>query len=78
MRGYHESRRDWLTFGEAMDLLAGEGMVVTAYEFRRETKRVGLPLVRKYGHYRYTPAHVEAVRAFARREGLVTWRTTDG
>lgn len=74
MRGYHVANREWLTFSEAMALLANEGYLVTATDFRRETKRPGLPLlVRRYGHYRYTPAHVEAVRAFARRERLVTF-----
>lgn len=65
MRG-EEPGRSWLRFSEAMAALASEGVAVTATEFRREVKRAGRP-ERRYGHYRYTEQHLEAVRAFARQ-----------
>jgi len=72
MRGEFDAGRTWLTYREAMAVLKAEGYLVTSWDFRRVTKGPGLPrLASRYGHYRYEPEHMEAVRAFASREGLV-------
>ena len=73
LRRYGQAR-DWLLFSEAMERLKGEGYLVTPWDFRREVHACGLPLVKRYGHYHYTDGHLEAVRAYARREGFLNWK----
>lgn len=69
MQGLNEPR-DWMLYSEALRQVQSEGIVITYQEFVRAAKTAGVP-VRRYGFYQYETKHLDAVRAYARREGLV-------
>lgn len=66
------SGRDWVTFRELVDGLVCEGLgLVTAHQVRKAIAGVDPPQ-KVYGMYRYTTAHVDAVRAFAVASRAIT------
>lgn len=61
--------RDWFRMSDLVDATGGR---MTRYEIRDAIKRSGLPMptVKRYGHWHYTSEHMEAVRAYAARQGF--------
>lgn len=70
-------RGDWpgcgITRREFEQLLIHEQIALGIWEVKRVLEDAGLwPPPKAYGHFAYQPEHVEAVRAYADREGLIT------
>jgi hypothetical protein len=65
-----DRERDWFRMSDLVDATGGR---MTRYEIRHAITRAGLPMptVKRYGHWHYTAEHMEAVRAYAAREGLI-------
>jgi hypothetical protein len=69
-------RGDWpaagITRRQLSQLLVDERIAMGMWEVKRVLEAAGLwPPPKAYGHFSYQPEHVEAVRAYADREGLV-------
>jgi hypothetical protein len=69
-------RGDWplsgITRRQLEQLLIDERIAMGGWEVKRVLQAAGLwPPPKAYGHFSYQPEHVEAVRAYADREGLV-------
>jgi hypothetical protein len=69
-------RGDWpaagITRRQFEQLLVEERIAMGIWEVKRVLQAVGLwPPPKAYGHFSYQEEHVEAVRAYAGREGLV-------
>lgn len=63
---------DGITRSQFDRLLLEEQIALGMWEVRRILARAGLwPPPKHYGHYSYQPEHIEAVRAYADREGLI-------
>jgi hypothetical protein len=61
-----------MTRRQLEQLLVEERIAMGIWEVRRVLEAAGLwPPPKAYGHFSYQPEHVEAVRAYADREGLV-------
>lgn len=69
MRGEHQPR-EWMRWAELVDRCTAEGMVLSTWDIRKAVRAFGMP-EKRYGHYRYTVGHLEAVRAYAAAEGLI-------
>lgn len=62
---------------EVVKRLADGGIVVGSWEIKRICLAAGLwPPPKAYGHFAYQPEHIEAVRAYADREGLILRKET--
>ncbi len=65
--------KSWLRRQELIDALRAEGFDIGPFQVRQAVIQSGLPKPEKrYGHFHYTREHMEAVRAYAVREGFVT------
>lgn len=70
-------RGDWpgcgITRRQFEQLLIQERIAMGIWEVKRVLMAAGLwPPPKAYGHFAYQPEHVEAVRAYADREGLIS------
>lgn len=66
MRG--DANRDWYRMSDLFDATLASGRRWTLYEIRKAMAHVPRPTVKKYGHWHYTQAHMDAIREAVRRE----------
>jgi hypothetical protein len=76
-------RGDWMDQGltrrQVKKLLVDEQIAMGIWEVKPVLKAAGLwPPPKHYGVFAYQPEHIEAVRAYADREGLVARKVTHG
>jgi hypothetical protein len=60
MRG--DAKRDWYRLSDLYQATLASGRRWNLYQIRQAIKHVGKPTVKKYGHYHYTQAHMDALR----------------
>ncbi len=68
MRGDHEPR-EWMRWSEFLAAVLAEIPCLGVWDIRQAVRRSTRP-EKRYGHYRYTNEHMDAVRAYAARMGL--------
>jgi len=66
MRG--DAKRDWYRMSDLYEATLASGRRWNLYQIRQAIKHVGKPTVKKYGHYHYTQAHMDALLEAVRRE----------
>jgi hypothetical protein len=66
MRG--DAHREWYRMSDLYDATLASGRRWTLYEIRQAMRHLPKPAVKKYGHYHYTQAHIDAVREAVRKE----------
>ena len=66
MRG--DATRDWYRMSDLFDATLASGRRWTLYQIRQAMKHVPKPTVKRYGHWHYTQAHMDAIREAVRRE----------
>lgn len=67
-----DANRDWHRMSDLINASHAEGYRMTRYEVLKAVAFLPKP-EKRYGHYRYTNEHMEAVRAYAARMG---WKAT--
>jgi hypothetical protein len=68
MRG--EYGRTWFRCSDLIEAMSAEGRIVTRWMVRKAIRGLPRP-VKRYGHYRYSQEHMDAVRAYAGRMGAI-------
>lgn len=76
-------RGDWpaqgLTRRQVEQLLVEDRIEMGIWEVKPVLKADGLwPPTKHYGHFAHEPQHIEAVRAYADREGLIAGKERHG
>jgi hypothetical protein len=66
MRG--DAQRDWYRMSDLYEATLASGRRWTLYQIRQAIKHVGKPKVKKYSHFHYTQAHMDALLEAIRKE----------
>ena len=69
-----DANRDWHRMSDLIEASHAEGYRMTRYEVLKAVAFLAKP-EKRYGHFRYTKDHMEAVRAYAVRMGLAKEKT---